>query len=201
MANIFLQLNPYRFIFCFVALGMACGGVRLWAQDPLVTAQPVGQSASQLVLQQRGVKILRPVRPGAGSTAGSLIKPAAEAVEQTVVLKNGNVVFGQVDKQKNLVVLTTSIGLMRLHPKQIDQIYPSLAEAYYQKSSALHERDSWERLSLADWCIRQKMFVEAKNELILVKKTLPNHPRLKLLERRIANQQQAEALRNKRAGG
>ncbi len=104
---------------------------------------------------------------------------------QVVVLRNGNVLQGEVDLLGDVYRVMTNTSEIRLPATEVERVVATLHDAYAARRAEVRSDVAVDRLRLATWCIRQEMWAEAANELAEVRSIAPRHPDLPLLERRI----------------
>ena len=102
-----------------------------------------------------------------------------------VVLRNGEVFTGQVSQIGAVYVVAVPYGEMRFHASEVEYRCATLQEAHQRKLAAIAPDDLDERLRLAQWCVKQRLFAEAVQELDAVAARQPNHPSLRVLRQRL----------------
>jgi hypothetical protein len=121
--------------------------------------------------------------------AGQEAKPLAEvanAAPKTVVLKDGGVLVGNVSLAGDRYVVTRAGSEMRVATANVQFICGSLDEAYELHREKIARSDAASHLALADWCLRYNLVSQATRELADARRLDPLHPRVNLLERRLA---------------
>jgi hypothetical protein len=117
--------------------------------------------------------------------------PTTAPVEGVVLLRTGRVIAGKIrrDGQRYLVAVTS--GEVSLRPEQVEQICATLADGYQYKRRGLLPGNTNSHLDLAAWCIANGLWTEGQRELDQARRLEPRHPKIELLERRLATDRQA----------
>ncbi|HEX2474165.1 MAG TPA: hypothetical protein VHK01_05440 [Lacipirellulaceae bacterium] len=111
---------------------------------------------------------------------------AAAAAPKTIVLQDGGVLVGNVSLVGERYVVTTMGSEIRVAPANVLVICESLDEAYELRREKIARPDAAAHLALADWCLRYNLVSQATRELADARRLDPLHPRVGLLERRLA---------------
>ncbi|WP_442481587.1 hypothetical protein [Aeoliella sp. SH292] len=117
-----------------------------------------------------------------------LLPLAPVAMAQTtevVVLRNGNILEGQVDRIGDAYRIATGTSEMRLTSRDVERVVPTILDAYACKRIEVREDSAADHITLAMWCIRHELWPQAQMELEEVRKIYPRHPDIAYLERRI----------------
>lgn len=117
-----------------------------------------------------------------------LLPFAPVAMAQTtevVVLRNGNILEGQVDRIGDSYRIATGTSEMRLTSRDVERVVPTLLDAYACKRIEVREDSAADHIVLAMWCIRHELWPQAGMELEEVRKIHPRHPDIAYLNRRI----------------
>lgn len=109
----------------------------------------------------------------------------APPTESVVVLRNGEVLRGQVVEERDRYRLQVRGGELSMRRSDVDVVARSLDDAYELKRSKLAAQDVEGRLELAAWCLRQELLGYAAAQLGEALALEPTHPRLALLDRRL----------------
>jgi hypothetical protein len=125
--------------------------------------------------------------------AGCLMPLDADAFEpgltprdSVLVLRNGGILSGQVTRAGDrYVVIMGDRAEVRVPVLDVEMHCIDLDEVYQRKRSRLAVNDVTGHVALADWCLQQKLFSRAADELLTVIALQPAHPRLAGLERRL----------------
>jgi hypothetical protein len=114
---------------------------------------------------------------------------AAGDVGQTriLVLQDGGVLTGQISREADCYVVTRAGGQIRISASRVLLECDSLEEACNHRRRQLIRPTAEAHLALADWCLRYGLVVPARRELTDARALDATHPRLELLERRLAN--------------
>ncbi len=96
-----------------------------------------------------------------------------------LLLSDGRVVQGTIRETDLGYSVATPFGELPFRRRDVVQTFVSIQQVYQYKQSLVPERDPDERLRLAQWCVTQRLFEEARNELDLVLKLSPGLPQAK----------------------
>lgn len=110
---------------------------------------------------------------------------------QVVVLRNGNVLEGEVDRLGDMYRIATQSSEIRLPARDVERIAPTLLDAYAARQQEVHDDSQTDRLELAIWCIRQELWPQAAAELQAAETINPRHPQIEYLKRRLEVASQA----------
>lgn len=116
---------------------------------------------------------------------------ATAQTTQVVVLRNGNILEGQVDRLGDSYRVLTGVSEIRLASRDVERVVPTLFDAYACKRIEVREDSASDHIALAMWCIRHEIWPQAMAELEAARKIQPNHPDIVYLERRIEVASQA----------
>ncbi|HEY3394899.1 MAG TPA: hypothetical protein VGK58_19500, partial [Lacipirellulaceae bacterium] len=114
------------------------------------------------------------------------------APPKTVVLEDGGVLIGEVSRDGDRYLIARAGGEIQVASANVLFVCDSLEEAYELRRAKTERPDAASHLLLADWCLCHNLVSQAARELADARELEPLHPRLALLERRLA------ALRNPR---
>lgn len=122
-----------------------------------------------------------------------LVPLVAEAAESgraprtsVLVLRNGGVLVGQVvPAGDRYVVLLGDRSEVRVPVRDVEMHCIDLDEVYLRKRAGLASNDVMGHLNLADWCLQQKLYSRAADQLLTAIALQPRHPRLPGLQRRL----------------
>jgi len=113
-------------------------------------------------------------------------EPGLAPRDSVLVLRNGGILRGQVTRAGDrYVVIMGDKAEVRVPVLDVDMHCIDLDEVYQRKRSRLVVGDVAGHVALADWCLQQKLFSRAADELLTVIALQPAHPRLAGLERRL----------------
>lgn len=107
------------------------------------------------------------------------------AGERTVVLRNGNVLEGDVSRQETQIVIRTATSELRLPWHEVELVSRDLHTAYLTKSRRARYADPAVRAKLIGWCLKVGLRTEAQRELQSLRQEVPDLERLELLERQV----------------
>jgi hypothetical protein len=120
-------------------------------------------------------------------------QPPSGAVRSLVVLRNGEVFSGVVSRQGDRYVIAGEGTEIRLTSRDVDFLCQTLDEAYNVQHSRLVAGRIEDRLNLADWCLRQKLFGDAAREITAAMEIDPKNPRVAVLDAQLQRAMQPEA--------
>ncbi len=115
----------------------------------------------------------------------ALTAVAVGQTPQVVVLRNGNVLEGQVDRLGNVVLVVTETSEIRLPAGDIERVAATLHDAYVARQHEVRLGVVVDRVRLASWCIRHELWAEAGAELAAAREISPRHPDIAYVERRL----------------
>lgn len=115
---------------------------------------------------------------------------AAEAAQQLVVLRNGNVLRGTVEKGGDHWRVVSAGTELHVRTAEVDFLCQSIEAAYAEYRTRLAPPSAIGHLQLAAWCVRHELWGAAQVELAAARTLEPNHPRLAILEQTAAHLQQ-----------
>ncbi len=107
------------------------------------------------------------------------------AADQIVVLRNGEVLRGQVVRQEDHYRITLANGELRLRAAEVELICHDLDEAYRAKRAQIQMDRADDHLDLAEWCLRQSLPGDAARELSAALVLEPKNPRIAFVDRRL----------------
>lgn len=110
-----------------------------------------------------------------------------------LVLKNGNVVFGDIEETGDFYEVTSGKAgkrvEMRFHRNQVEMLCETLAEAFQRKQPNARKNGAENWLKFIAWCIRYRMFEEAKEELDAFSEIHPRSKRVAEMRKQIEFQE------------
>jgi len=121
-------------------------------------------------------------QPGAIASSPAAAPPAA----RVLLLRNGGVLTGTVTQAADRYVVVSGGGQIELPSAKVAAAVPTIEDAYDYRRQALDRPTVDAHLALADWCLRYNLLPQAARELLDARGLEPRHPRLALLERRLA---------------
>jgi hypothetical protein len=108
------------------------------------------------------------------------------ATEQGVVLlQNGRVLQGRVEKLGECYRVSQADGEIRVRASEVQFVCRDLEEGYQRKRATLDPQDVSAHLQLAQWCQRQGLLRAAAVELDAARQIDPSNPLVDTLERRL----------------
>lgn len=102
-----------------------------------------------------------------------------------LVLRNGNVLRGEVLRLANHYRVEMKHGGMQVPVEQVEMFCQSLDEAYEQRRKQRTGSTADSHLELARWCLKHDLLEYASRELLDARTIDPHHRRLGLLERQL----------------
>lgn len=108
-----------------------------------------------------------------------------EPSTQIVVLRNGNVLEGQVDELPDTIRVLTATSEIRLPVRDVERLAPSLLGAYDAKRAEVRQGSAGDHLELAAWCVRQELWPQAARELNDATAIDSSHRLIPVIERRL----------------
>lgn len=126
----------------------------------------------------------RPLRTAA-SVLLLAVAPLAEG--EVVLLQNGSLFEGVVERSADGVLVQGEGSLVRLRPADVAYVGESAAHAYEWRRGQAERTgsDAPAHLALADWAIKNRLWPQAARELLEARALDPASRRLALLERRL----------------
>lgn len=115
---------------------------------------------------------------------------AANSALQLVVLRNGNVLRGTVEKAGDHWRVISAGTELHLRTADVDFLCESIEAAYATYRARLAPPSAIGHLQLAAWCVRHELWGAAQVELAAARLLEPNHPRLAILNQTAAHLQQ-----------
>jgi hypothetical protein len=127
----------------------------------------------------------------AQALSAQTVLPSAEGVASErptslVVLRNGEVLTGQIHAAKNdRVTVRMPRGEISVRQAEVDVIASTLDDAYARKLAKIPPTDIEAHLDLAAWCVRHGLFGNAAVELTTAISIQPRHPRIAMIQRHL----------------
>ena len=165
----------------------------------LVTKMSYGHAGPEFVLANRGAILkqvsksrLIPIQPGSDVSRSrpqyALSKP------RFVLLHNGGVFHGRLQKGGNTILVVKKNGNLRLKSSSVRFVGDSMETLYRLQSQTLLSEDLEGHARLANWCLRQGLLESAEKELLEVLVRRPNHPKASRLMRHLKVVRKTEKL-------
>jgi hypothetical protein len=102
-----------------------------------------------------------------------------------VVLRNGEVLAGQVSREGDRTIVATEGTEIRLSPREVDFVCQTLDEAYAVQQNRVVAGRIEDHLNLADWCLRHQLLGDAAREITAAMEIDPKNRRMMLLDDRL----------------
>ncbi len=110
---------------------------------------------------------------------------SALPARQMVVLKNGEVISGEVHLQAERIIVLGNDCELTLQTRDVDFVCDSLDEAYRTMQLRAAGGRIDDHLNLADWCLRHDLLGDAGSEIAASMAIDPRNARLMLLDRQL----------------
>lgn len=123
-----------------------------------------------------------PVAPAQVPAGTGTSQPPAALV---VVLRNGEILSGQVKQEKDRYIVTAEGTEIRLSGRDVDFICRSLDDAYIRQRDRAAAGQIEDRLRLINWCLRHRLLGYAATELAAAMETNPRHPGIAIFDQRL----------------
>jgi hypothetical protein len=107
-----------------------------------------------------------------------------------VLLRNGQALAGNISRAGEEYYIALPSGEIRLRANQVELVCRDLQEGYERKRSRMDPERLADHLDLAIWCIRQRLFEEANQEIADARTIDAKHARITLVERQLKLAQQ-----------
>lgn len=118
--------------------------------------------------------------------AQSASEAVAQPLNEIVLLNNGRVLQGQVNRTFDQVHVQTAAGSrIVLQANRVDQIFDSLSAAFQHRGSKLGSEDIDGHLSLFHWCLKHRLKAEAQQQLDRLMQTQIDARQLQFLDRQL----------------
>jgi len=113
---------------------------------------------------------------------------ADDGAKGALVLQTGGVLVGRISRDGERYLVEGSNSQLRVPASDVAFACRSLDEAYELKRGQISKSapTAGAHLELAEWCLRYKLTSQAEKELAAARTLDPQHPRLSLVERRLA---------------
>jgi hypothetical protein len=106
--------------------------------------------------------------------------------DSVVVMRDGGVLIGSVRQVGDRFLVTRAGGELQVAASSVMLTAPSLTGAYQQQRDQISVPTAIAHLRLAQWCLRNELWQQARQELDEARKLEPANSALALLERRLA---------------
>jgi hypothetical protein len=131
---------------------------------------------------------------GADTTTASDESTVAPAT--ILVLRDGGVLIGNISRTDSGYLIRRGGSEIQVPSAKVLIACDSLAQGYAARRAEISVPTAESHLSLATWCLKHGLKTHAARELDAVRALEPNHPRLVLLERRLAAEEAAAPSRH-----
>lgn len=112
--------------------------------------------------------------------------PVGAAPPSLLLLRNGNVLEGEITQAGDYYVVLLGASEIRLPAREVEAQVASLDEAYELKKFGLFGRGAEPHLKLAEWCLRQGLLDRCGEQLAEAARVEADHPGIASVERRLA---------------
>ena len=126
------------------------------------------------------------VQFAAGAVQTSEVPASKEPLQRVLVLRDGGVLTGQISQSADRYVVVSNGAEISVPAANVAFVSRTLDEAYEHQRRAMQQPTAEAHLNLADWCLRCRLYPQAAQELLAARGLEPRHPKLALLERRLA---------------
>lgn len=123
-----------------------------------------------------------------GATAGpvSAQAPVGGAVEQLLILSNGEILRGQISRNAEQVIVVTNQGSRLVLPaERTEFVCDTLQEAYWGKAARIRASDLAGQKKLFHWCLKNQLFDLAQNQIDLLLQSNLKAVELEYLDRQL----------------
>jgi hypothetical protein len=126
-----------------------------------------------------------------GEEAAPSIEPATQIqrpaeANECLLLRNGNVLAGRILRQGDDYIVQRDGATLHLAAHQVEAVCADLPAAYSHRRRSVDPHDAATHLRLADWCLQQGLLDAAELELAEAGRLEPMHPRLPIVQTRLA---------------
>ena len=104
---------------------------------------------------------------------------------QIILLKNRQILRGEIALYGDRYLITQPHSEIRLQRDQVEHICHDLQEAYRYLQHQIRFGEASDHLQLAQWCVDENLFREARLQLEQGMFKRPNHPRIDLIRRQL----------------
>ncbi len=113
--------------------------------------------------------------------------PASDpsAPPQLLVLRNGQILEGQVSRTNAEYLIEMPNGHMTIGAAEVELVCSSLEEGFQRKKAAIQPGNFHDRLQLAQWSLRHELWQHAGDELAEAAAIQPDHPMVAILQARL----------------
>ncbi len=111
---------------------------------------------------------------------------AGESQHRVLLLRNGEVLSGEVTSSDDFYTVTLPLGEVRVPVADVEHVCSSLLEVYLRRRAAIRFGTADEHLEVAVWCLRHGLMDEAEAEAARAAALQPDHPRLGVVTHQIS---------------
>jgi len=106
--------------------------------------------------------------------------------EGVVLLANGEIIRGTITSAGDRYDVVGKDSEIRVKRSEVAIVCPDLDGCYQFKRQAIEQGRTLDHLELAEWCIKHQLIEHAEQEIEAARTCDPSHPRIRLLEPRLA---------------
>jgi hypothetical protein len=154
--------------------------------DLPLTGDVTGYYRRSTMVYSRGISALVLLACGLIGSAANAAEPATNARASLLLLRNGNVLEGEITQAGDYYVVLQGTSEIRLPARDVEAQVATLEEAYQLKKFGLFGRGAGPHLSLAEWCLRHGLHARCGEQLVEATRAEPEHPQIAQVERRLA---------------
>jgi chromatin segregation and condensation protein Rec8/ScpA/Scc1 (kleisin family) len=125
--------------------------------------------------------------------ATAQMPPASSPLPQYVLLRNGQLLRGNVTQSGDRIDVAFAGGEARLRAEQVELVAESESVILQARRARINLQRADARAELARWCLRQELWESAASELSELRRLAPNDPQWELLSRDLAQAQARQA--------
>jgi hypothetical protein len=125
----------------------------------------------------------------------ALSQAPTPAVEGVVVLTNGSVLHGSIERHGDAYHIVVAGAQLRVPAEQVERFAPTLAEAYDARRRDLPGDSAEAHIELARWCLNQGLLAEAARELLDARTLEPGHRGAAIIEVQLRHRMELERRR------
>ncbi len=114
------------------------------------------------------------------------VEPSLQPQRGVLVLRNRQVIAGDVTPVGDYYLVSLGkTGQIRLAAREVEMVCRDLPEAYQRKREKIEVKSAAAHLDLADWCLKQSLHANARQEIEAARKLEPYHSRLREMDQRL----------------
>jgi hypothetical protein len=111
---------------------------------------------------------------------------ALSPCQGVLLLNNGHVIEGTITAAGDRYDVVRQDVEIRVKRSEVSAVCQNLLECYHHKRTLIEADRVLDHLELMDWCLQHKLLEPAETELACARALDPQHPRIRLLEPRLA---------------